>query len=46
MLHTNVLIYAYNKDAPQYPAAFLLRDRVQEASASLIFETPPNLREP
>jgi predicted nucleic acid-binding protein len=35
MLNTNVLIYAYYEDAPQYPAAFLLLDRVQEAGASL-----------
>jgi predicted nucleic acid-binding protein len=46
MLDTNALIYAYYEDAPQYPAAFLLLDRAQEAGTSLIFETPPNLSEP
>jgi toxin-antitoxin system PIN domain toxin len=35
MLNTNVLIYAYYEDAPQYPAAFPLLDRAQEAGASL-----------
>jgi predicted nucleic acid-binding protein len=35
MLDTNVLIYAYYEDAPQYPAAFPLLDRAQEAGASL-----------
>jgi hypothetical protein len=46
MFDTNALIYAYNEDALQYPAAFLLRNCAQEAGASPIFETPPNLREP
>jgi predicted nucleic acid-binding protein len=35
MLDTNVLIYAYYEDSPQYPAAFPLLDRTQEAGASL-----------
>jgi predicted nucleic acid-binding protein len=35
MLDTNVLIYAYYEDAPQYFAALPLLDRVQEAGASL-----------
>ena len=35
MLDTNILIYAYYEDAPQYPAAFPLLDRAQEAGASL-----------
>lgn len=35
MLDTNVLIYAYYEDAPQYPAAFPLLHRAQEAGASL-----------
>jgi toxin-antitoxin system PIN domain toxin len=35
MHDTNVLIYAYYEDAPQYPAAFPLHDRAQEAGASL-----------
>jgi predicted nucleic acid-binding protein len=35
MLDTNVLIYAYYEDAPQYPAAFPLLDRAQEAGTSL-----------
>jgi toxin-antitoxin system PIN domain toxin len=35
MHDTNVLIYAYYEDAPQYPAAFPLLDRAQEAGASL-----------
>ena len=35
MLDTNVLVYAYYEDTPQYPAAFPLLDRAQEADASL-----------
>ncbi len=35
MLDTNVLVYAYYEDVPQYPAAFPLLDRVQEANALL-----------
>ena len=35
MLDTNVLVYAYYEDAPQYPAAFPLLDQAQEADALL-----------
>jgi toxin-antitoxin system PIN domain toxin len=35
MLDTNVLVYAYYEDAPQYPAAFPLLGRAQEAGALL-----------
>ena len=35
MVDTNVLIYAYYEDVPQYPAAFPLLDRAQEADAGL-----------
>jgi predicted nucleic acid-binding protein len=35
MVDTNVLVYAYFEDTPQYPAAFPLLDRAQEADAAL-----------
>jgi len=35
MLDTNVLVYAYYEDAPQYPAAFPLLEQAQEANARL-----------
>jgi toxin-antitoxin system PIN domain toxin len=35
MVDTNVLVYAYYEDTPQYPAAFPLLDRAQEADAAL-----------
>ena len=34
MLDTNVLIYAYYEDAPQYPAVFPVLDRAQEVGRS------------
>ena len=44
MLDTNVLIYAYYEDAAQYPAAFPLLDRAQEAGA-LVCVSPQVLAE-
>jgi predicted nucleic acid-binding protein len=35
MLDTNVLVSVYYEDAPQYPTAFPLLDRTQEAGALL-----------
>jgi predicted nucleic acid-binding protein len=35
MLDTNVLVYAYYQDVPQYSAAFPLLERAQEADALL-----------
>lgn len=44
MLDTNILVYAYYEDAPQYPAAFPLLDRAQEPGA-LVCVSPQVLAE-